>query len=67
MRVLAQLTTLSIALLAASAAAAQPVRLDVTPDGVPADGPALYPVASTAVTWRSSRPLRRRPAPASFL
>ena len=46
MRVLARLTTLSIALLAASAAAAQPVRVDVTPDGVPADGPALYPVVS---------------------
>ena len=37
-RVRAWPTTLSIALPAASAAAAQPVRIDVTPDGVPADG-----------------------------
>jgi Tol biopolymer transport system component len=46
MRVVARLTTLTFAFLAAGSAAAQPVRIDVAPDGLPADGPSLYPVVS---------------------
>jgi hypothetical protein len=46
MRALVQRLALSITLLAALPAAAQPVRIDLTPDGLPADRPSLYPVVS---------------------
>jgi hypothetical protein len=46
MRALVRLLALPVTLLAAHPAAAQPLRIDVTAAGLPADGPSLYPVVS---------------------